>query len=354
MSTGALACGPVRRLAPAGRRRVGPVMAGLCVVLALCAAISLSLGASGVGPWQMLSRDLGPADTAIVLNIRLPRLCLGAMVGASLAVSGALMQGLFRNPLADPGLVGVSSGAGLGAICAIVLGGALPVGLTAMAGPYLVALFAFFGGLISTLVLYHVATRGGQTSVATMLLAGIVMGALAGALSGIMVYLADDTQLRELTFWSLGSLGGATWVKVWASAPLLLGAIVLAPLCAHGLNAMALGEATARHMGVRVERVKTASIVLVAAGTGAAVAVSGGIGFVGIVVPHILRLLIGPDHRALLPAAALLGAALLIGADTAARLIVAPAELPIGILMALIGAPVFLWILLRRRDGLEI
>ncbi|HEY0275037.1 MAG TPA: iron ABC transporter permease, partial [Paenirhodobacter sp.] len=297
-------------------------------------------------------RTLSPAESAILYNIRLPRLLLGGLVGAGLAVSGVLMQGLFRNPLADPSLVGVSAGAGLGAVAAIVLGSTLPTAIHALTGMYMAPVFAFFGGWITTLILYQLASLRGYTNVTTMLLAGIVLGALANALTGILIFVADDRQLRDLTFWGLGSLAGTNWVKLAAAAPILLLGLAGAPLLARGLNAMAMGEAAARHMGIPVEWVKRGAIFTVAAMTGAAVAVSGGIGFVGIVAPHVLRLAIGPDHRALIPASALFGAALLIAADTVARLIVAPAELPIGILMALIGAPVFLWLLLARRPGM--
>lgn len=327
---------------------------GLGVALLGIGALSLSVGASGLTPWQFFARELTPAEHAILFNIRLPRLLLGALVGSALAVSGALMQGLFRNPLADPGIVGVGAGAGLGAVVAIVLGGLMPASVQAVTGIYMVPLFAFFGGWATTLILYRVASLRGHTSIATMLLAGIVLGALAGAATGILIYLADDNQLRDLTFWGLGSLAGANWTKLSAAAPVILLGLAAAPFLARGLNAMALGEGVARHLGIRVELVKRGAILSVAAMTGAAVAVSGGIGFVGIVVPHILRLATGPDHRSLLPLCALFGAALLITADTVSRLVVAPAELPIGIIMSLIGAPVFLWILLARRAVTEI
>lgn len=327
---------------------------GLVVLLVAVSVLSLGTGAAGLSLVGM-ARDLiggeglSPRDRVILMDIRLPRLAMGLLIGAALAMSGALMQGLFRNPLADPGIVGVGAGAGLGAVLAIVLGGLLPVSVAAVLGVHLVPVAAFLGGWASTLLLYRVATKGGQTSVATMLLAGIALGALAGALTGILVYLADDTQLRDLTFWNMGSLAGASWAKLAASLPLILPVLLLSPLLARGLNALALGEAQAAHLGIHVEAVKRLAILGVAAAAGAAVAVAGGIGFVGIVVPHLLRLATGPDHRYLLPNAALLGASLLVGADMIARVIVSPAELPIGIITATIGAPVFLWILLKRR-----
>jgi iron complex transport system permease protein len=291
---------------------------------------------------------LSARDRVILFDIRLPRLGLGMAVGAALAVSGVLLQGLFRNPLADPGIVGVSAGAGLGAVLAIVLGGLLPTALAAGVGPALVPLAAGLGGWGTTLLLYRIATSGQRTDVALMLLAGIALSALAGAGTGVLTYLADDRQLRDLTFWSMGSLAGATWDKLGTALPLITLALLVAPRLARGLNALALGEAQAAHMGTDVQRLKRLAILSAAAATGAAVAVSGGIGFIGIIVPHLLRQAQGPDHRQIIPNAGLLGAALLVLADLVARSIVAPAELPIGILTALIGAPVFLWMLLQR------
>ena len=259
------------------------------------------------------------------------------------------MQGLFRNPLADPGIVGVGAGAGLGAVAAIVLGGLLPPTLAMLAGPHLIPFAAFLGGWFATLILTRVAASGGQTAIATLLLAGIALGAMAGAATGILTFVADDQQLRDLTFWSMGSLAGASWAKIAAAMPLILPVLLLSPLLARALNALALGEPQAAHLGIHVERTKRLTILATAAAAGAATAIAGGIGFIGIVVPHLLRLATGPDHRALLPHAALLGGTLLVAADMIARTFMAPAELPIGIVTATIGAPVFLWILLRRR-----
>ena len=326
----------------------------LGLLLGLTCIASLAVGASGTSLWGALLKlvqgaPLTLTEKVVLWDIRAPRMVMGVCVGAALAVSGAVMQGLFRNPLADPGLLGVGTGASLGAIGVIVLGASLPVGFLAIAGDGLLPVAAFVGAWLSMLVLYKVSTRAGRTSVATMLLAGIALSALFGALSGVFVYLADDLQLRELTFWSLGSLSGASWIKVSVAGPIIVIAVAISCALGRGLNGLALGEATAHHMGLPVERIKNTAIFAVSAAVGAAVAISGGIGFIGIVVPHLLRLATGPDHRSLLINAGLLGASLLLGADMVARVIVAPAELPIGIITAIMGAPVFLWILLRKR-----
>lgn len=331
----------------------------LAVMLAAVALASLTVGATGVSLPDVLGKlargeGLSQMERVVLMDIRLPRLAMALLVGAALAVSGAVMQGLFRNPLADPGLVGVGSGAGLGAISMIVLGGLLPPAVLVVAGPWLVPLAAFFGGWISTILLYRVSTRQGRTSVATMLLAGIALGALTGAAAGLLIFAADDAQLRDLNFWQLGSLAGASWAKLAAILPIVALALAASLVLARGLNALALGEAAAQHIGVPVQRLKNLAILTVAGATGAAVAASGGIGFIGIVVPHLLRLATGPDHRALLINAALLGPILLIAADMVARVIVAPAELPIGIVTAVMGAPVFLWILLRQRGVVDL
>lgn len=332
------------------------------LVLLLIAAMSLSLftGASDASLLRLIEAWLSGAsddpllvrDRLVYFDIRLPRMLLGMLIGAALAVSGVVMQGLFRNPLADPGLVGVSAGASLGAVSVIVLGGTALLPLVSAMGIYALQLFAFAGGLATTLVLYRVATRSGHTEVATMLLAGIAIAALAGALMGVLIYLSSDSQLRDFTFWSLGSLAGSNWTKVFASGPIIAIALAGCLWLSRGLNALTLGEATANHLGVPVQRLKHIAIVGVVAATGASVAVSGGIGFVGIVVPHLLRLVIGPDHKYLLPASALLGASFLLVADALSRTIVAPAELPIGIITAAVGGPFFLWILLRKRGQL--
>jgi iron complex transport system permease protein len=347
-----------RRAVPEGDRSVRARFAILLLAVLLAATVlfSLASGASDASAlavirnWLFSSSaatdPLSIRDSVIIYDIRLPRVIMGVLIGAALAVSGAVMQGLFRNPLADPGLVGVSAGSSLGAVAVIVLGATLLAPLTALFGTFTLPLAAFAGGLATTLVLYRISTRQGRTSVATMLLAGIALAAMAMAFTGILIFIADDRQLRDLTFWSLGSLAGATWQKIGAVAPIIVLALAATPFLSRGLNALALGEATASHLGIPIQRLKYVAIVSVSAAVGASVAVSGGIGFVGIVVPHLLRLLIGPDNRYLLPASALLGASMLLLADAVSRTIVAPAELPIGIVTATVGAPFFLWILL--------
>jgi iron complex transport system permease protein len=269
------------------------------------------------------------------------------LVGGALAVSGALLQGLFRNPLADPGLVGVSAGAGLAAAAAIVLGDRWLPGFPLYA-PFVLPGAAFLGGLGATLLLYGFATRGGRTSIPTLLLAGIALGALASAATGLLVFTSNDRELRDLTFWLLGSLGGATWSKAVAAALAAAPLLLLVPFLGRSMNMLALGDAEAFHLGLSVQRTKRMIIALVSLSVGSSVALAGPIAFVGIVVPHLLRLAVGADNRFLLPASAALGGVLLVAADILARTIAAPAEVPIGILTAAIGAPFFLWLLMAR------
>ncbi len=338
-----------------------PLFIALGLLLVLVLWLSLALGPVSLPLGDTLRaalRLLGLPLTAdaslqqaelIMAQIRMPRTLLGLTVGMVLALCGVAMQGLFRNPLADPGLVGVSSGAALGAAVAIV-GGAAFGGLPEAFAPYLLSACAFVGGLLVTALVYRLGRREGQTNVATMLLAGIALTALAGAAIGLFTYLADDATLRTLTFWNLGSLNGASYARLW---PLLLATLAVAlwlPRRARALNALLLGESEARHLGFDVERLKRELVFCTALGVGAAVAAAGLIGFIGLVVPHLMRLVVGPDHRLLLPASALAGASLLLLADLVARLALAPAELPIGIVTALIGAPFFLYLLVRGRS----
>ncbi|XAG01742.1 iron chelate uptake ABC transporter family permease subunit [Pseudomonas sp. REB1044] len=342
------------------RQRVRPraLFIGLTLLCVLAVWLSLALGPVSLPLLDVLragARLLGlPLQGAgleqaelILGQIRLPRTLLGLAVGAVLALSGVAMQGLFRNPLADPGLVGVASGAAFGAAVAIV-GGSWVGGLPDLLAPYLLSFCAFIGGLGVTALVYRLGRRDGQTDVATMLLAGIAMTALGGSAVGLFTYLADDATLRTLTFWNLGSLNGASYQRLWPLLLVALGVSLWLPRRARALNALLLGESEARHLGIEVETLKRELVFCTALGVGAAVAAAGLIGFVGLVVPHLVRLLAGPDHRVLLPASLLAGGALLLFADLVARLALAPAELPIGIVTAFIGAPFFLFLLVRR------
>lgn len=347
---------PVSGAAP----RPAAVLVFGCLFLLLIAVgvISMTVGAAGISLSRLFAVfGVGAGDPAtlardevVLWSIRFPRILMAGLVGALLATAGTTMQGLFRNPLADPALVGVSSGAALAAAITIVVGDKFVVGHVLSIPFEILPVAAFFGALITTMLLYRIATRHNRTSIAIFLLGGIAIAALTNAGIGLLVFLSDDRQLRDITFWLLGSLGGATWSKVGTIAPFLIAGLIAMVAIARGLDLLSLGESEAFHSGIPVERLKRVSIVLIAAATGAAVSVSGVIGFVGIVVPHLLRLIIGPGHRQLLPASMLLGAALMMAADSVARIIAAPAEVPIGIITAVIGAPFFLYLLLRQRS----
>ncbi len=337
----------------AARRRRSRALWLLVPALVVVALLATGVGAVEITPLQVLSimmswlgleplQEFTSIQERVLQAIRLPRVVLGALVGAALSVSGAAMQGLFRNPLADPGLLGISSGASLAATASIVIG-------VRSLGTFSLPIAAFIGAVTTTALIYLIAQERGRVNVATMLLAGIAINAICGALTGLFVYIASDVELRTITFWQMGSLSNAGWRSVIAAGPFLVGTILAMPFLGNALNAFLLGESNARHLGISVDRVKWIIVALVALGVGAAVAVSGMIGFVGLVVPHLIRLWLGPNHRTLLPASALLGAILLILADLLARTIVVPAELPIGIVTAVLGGPFFLYLLLRDR-----
>ncbi|MFP4357579.1 MAG: FecCD family ABC transporter permease, partial [Puniceicoccaceae bacterium] len=340
----------------------------LAALLAVVSIWSLSTGAVETGPgdvWKALAGagdpENEPLREMVIREIRLPRLLAGILVGAALTLSGALLQGLFRNPLADPALIGVSSGAAMGGVLALV---ALPLilGSLARAGhapPESVAAFldwfglpvlAMGGAVGMTFVIYRISLVRGRTHVPAMLLTGIAVNAIGGSFVGLLVTVfATDEQLRSVTFWTLGSLAGINWTGVGILSLFIVPAAALALRFDRPLNSFLLGEAEAFHLGIRVQRVKRTVIVLSALMVGATVAFCGIIGFVGLVVPHMLRTAFGPDHRLLLPAGILLGAVILVTADLVARTSVAPSELQIGILTALIGGPFFLGLLLRAR-----
>jgi len=337
------------------------VILGGALTLFFAVVLSLSVGPTGITlaslPRVLVALLTGSDDQSVfreqtvLLNLRIPRTLLGAFVGAALAVAGAMMQGMFRNPLADPGLIGVSSGAALAAVATIALGNGLASPWIKAFGVYALPFAAFSGGLVATLVLVTVAGRHGQLMIGTLLLAGIAVAAFAEAMTGLISYASDDRELRDLTLWRMGSLSGASWVKVIAIAPFAIVILAALPRLTRALNGFLLGEAEAFHLGIDVEATKRLVVAVTAAAVGAAVAVAGIVGFVGIVIPHLVRLIAGPDHRFVLPAGALLGAALVLVADVVARMVVRPAELPLGIVMAAIGAPVFLHLVLRRGIG---
>lgn len=358
MNVNALDMGADRERMP-GRLPAAPffmVLTGLLLALNIAA---LGTGAAPVGwtdIWQWLAPETSAMDAAaeqslaVISVIRLPRILLANLAGAGLAVSGAVLQALFRNPLADPGLLGISSGAALGAGLMIVTGSFWLGSLAAWAGDLAVPLAAFFGALGATLLVQGLSGGKARWAPTTTLLSGIAVNALAGAGIGMLSYLADDAALRSFTFWSLGSLASATWKIMIPVIWLVVPGMIFLLRQAAPLNMILLGEAEAGHAGVDVRRLKQRAIGLTALCIGALVAVTGIIGFVGLVAPHLVRMSIGPDHRFLLPGSALLGALLLGVADLGARTLAAPAELPIGLLTSLIGGPFFLW-LIRKETG---
>lgn len=336
----------------------------LVVVLLGSVIAALTLGAYRLDPslvwWAFSHADVvadpasaadparaqaGAQALAVLWQIRLPRVVIALAVGMGLGLAGSALQALFRNPLADPGLLGISSGAALGASLMLVCGAA--VGLAA--GGVSVAIAAFVGALVTASIVYRLASSGGRLVVAMLLLAGIAINALTGAAIGILTYLADDAQLRSLTFWSLGSLGGVQWPTLAAVLPCVAigGGLLLRQR--RALNVMQLGEVEAAHLGVSTQRVKREVMLGASLCVGALVSCTGLIGFVGLVTPHAARLVCGPDLRRAMPVSMLIGAVLTVLADLVARTIAAPADVPIGILTALIGAPCFLSLLWRNR-----
>lgn len=335
----------------------------LSIAIIIAASFSLSLGAVKIpltDVMVIMGKKIGlfsANDVSIqyegVMNIvRIPRVILGLLVGAALGISGTAIQGIFRNPLAEPGLIGISAGASLMAVIIIVLEISFLTSLSNLLGYYLLAFGAFAGAGIAALIVYQISRTDGKSNVATMLLAGIAINALAGALTGLITFAADDQQLRNITFWMLGSLGGATWETITAVFPFIVIPVLLLPGMGKALNAFALGENQAAQLGLKVNTIKRNVVILSTMAVGAAVAVSGIIGFVGLLVPHTIRLLIGVDNKHVLPASALFGALMLTLADMLCRTIIAPIELPIGVITALLGTPLFLYILIKDKKKL--
>jgi len=349
---------PVPAPTTSARHRRGVVLVvGLALALLVAATLSAVSGQTPVTPLEVLGSvlhrlglDVGPLPAhpqgdATLWVARFPRIALGLLVGAALGCAGALMQGVFGNPLAEPGVIGISSGAAVGACLVIVTSGAL-LGTT---GSLAVAGAAFLGGLVTTAVVYALARSNGRTEVVTLVLTGVAVNAFTAGVLAFLVYVADPSAREQIVFWQLGSLNGATWRSVGIVAPMVAAGLVGAMLLARRLDLLALGERAARHLGVDVERLRQVAIILVALLTSAGVAFTGIVAFVGLVVPHVVRMVAGPGHRVLLPASALGGALVLVVADLVARTAVAHAELPLGMLTSLVGGPFFFWLLRRTR-----
>ncbi|OKS86580.1 FecCD family ABC transporter permease [Mucilaginibacter polytrichastri] len=332
------------------------VLLGLSLLLIMVVVASICIGAVHIEVsqlWSMISYHIGlshkPGFTsqqfAVMFNLRLPRVLSGVLIGAALAVSGSAIQGLFRNPLAEPGLIGISSGATLFAALTIVFGGKLLVMVGSNYGYYLLSAAAFAGAFITAWAVYKLAMHKGRTMITALLLTGIAINALAFSFTGLLTYISTDEQLRNLTFWSLGSLGGSSWISIASILPFISIPLAILPFMGKPLNALALGEIQAGHMGFSVNKIKRTVLILATMSVGASVAVAGIISFVGLVVPHIIRIGFGADNRLVIPGSAILGAAMLTLADLVSRTIVAPAELPIGIVTALAGSPVFIYMI---------
>ena len=322
------------------------------MLVVLAVVLGVGIGAYPIAPWDTVRILLSHAglpvavdaqQDAILWAIRLPRVLLGILVGGALAVSGAALQGVFRNPLADPTIVGVASGASVGAVAAILLG---------LAGAFYggIQVAAFCGGIVAVLIVYALARSEGRTETVTLVLVGVAVTAVAGAAVGLMIASADDDELRDIVFWSLGSVGGATWPLVVATVPFVAIGVAAALTQTRALDMLALGEREAGHLGVDVERVRLLLVVALALATSAAVAAAGIVAFVGLIVPHVVRLVGGPSNRVVLPVSLLAGGAVVALADLVARTIVAPVELPLGVVTALAGGPLFLWLILRTRQ----
>lgn len=296
--------------------------------------------------------SLSLTDFYVLFDLRIPRIIMAILVGSLLAFSGTCLQGIFRNPLATPDLIGISSGATLFAAISIVLGSFIKPFINETIQFYLVSIMAFFGALIASFLVFKVATFNNKTNIAIMLLTGIAISALGFSFTGFLIYLSKEEQLRDLTFWNLGSLAAASWGKNIILGLILIVSYVLLINKGKLLNAMMLGEQDAKHLGFNVEKTKKRIIWLVALMVGATVAFSGTIGFVGLVIPYILRLIFHSNYQMILPLSAIYGAILLLGADTISRTLVAPSEIPIGVLTACIGAPVFISILIKQKKSL--
>ncbi|MBU7036501.1 MAG: iron chelate uptake ABC transporter family permease subunit [Theionarchaea archaeon] len=324
-------------------------LSSLLLILLITVLVSIALGSIRINVITIMriffdTHYYNAAQEAIILKIRLPRVLLAMMVGGCLGTSGCIMQGLFRNPMADPFILGVSSGAGVGAAVAIVSG-------LALTSIYFVPLLAFFFSTITICAVYTIAQTNGTMSVETLLLSGIAMSTFLSAVLSFLIYVSEKW-LHSLYFWLMGGFGTASWTYVFLLLPFTGGGIMVSLLFSRDLNAILLGEETAQHLGVEVDAVKRVLVVMTSLMTGAAVSVSGIIGFVGLVVPHMVRIIVGPDHRILLPSSAVLGGIFMIWADNVARTVISPSELPVGVVTAFFGAPFFIYLLRKKRGDM--
>ena len=314
--------------------------------------VALTLFATTLGAMRLPLASIWPSGDEVLrhiwLTIRLPRVLLALLVGSALALSGCVMQGLFRNPLADPGLLGISSGAALAVSFWVVLPISVPV-LVALYAPMLAA----FIGSLAVMAVIFVLSKAGDGSLSRLLLVGIAINALCGALVGMLSWISNDTQLRQMSLWGLGSLGQAEWPTLLVAATLIIPASLVVWWTAARLNLLQLGDEEAHYLGVNVRILQRLLLLCSAVLVAASVAISGVIGFIGLVVPHLMRMWLGPDHRGLIPGSLLAGAMLLLIADTLARTIAAPAEMPVGLLTSLLGAPWFLWLIFRQERGMR-
>ncbi|WP_216635934.1 FecCD family ABC transporter permease [Neptunicoccus sediminis] len=326
------------------------IFAGLVSAVFIIALAEIALGPVSLTLSQIVEAVSGKADpmpTAIVTQIRAPRLVLGLGIGLSLAICGAVLQGLLRNPLADPGLIGISGGASAAVVVVIVLGDLVIGEIPATLRPYLLPVAAFCGALLVTALILGLSRKDGEMSVGRLILVGVAVNSIAGAGIGFLTYISTDTQLRDLTFWSMGSLAKSGWPAVLVSVVIMGGSSLALLRFTRALDLFQLGERAAFHSGLDVMRIKFAACGICALAVGAGVSIAGPIGFIGLVAPHIARMLVGGAHRVLLPASALTGAVLLLGADLLVRNVAPPQELPIGLATSLIGGPFFLYLLLR-------
>jgi iron complex transport system permease protein len=345
--------------------RITLILTGLGACLLISILFSLATGAVAIPVRDVviiLLHKIGlllevPVDQTydiVLSSIRIPRIFMTVLIGAALGVSGTALQGLFRNPLVEPGLIGVSGGAASAVVLVIVFGTSWALPSAGLLHNGILSLVAFGGGVLVSIIVLRLSSQLGKTNVAVLILTGVAVNALASAVIGLSIFYADENQLRAFTFWTLGNLGGATWDKLMIASPVMVGATVALLFFSRALNALVLGESEAYYIGVHVERTKKLIIVFAALAVAISVSLAGIIGFVGLVVPHVIRVSFYSDNRLVLPASVIGGALLLVLSDIIARTIVTPAELPTGVVTAFIGAPFFMGLLMKAKRKNEL